>query len=100
MKLKVNKIPWHLSWKGLLGTEKAKNIYFQTRFGIHTFGMSYPIDVIVLNNKLEIKKMKKNLMPNRTFFWNPLYENIIELPTGTIKKMKFSIGKIIHLQTF
>ena len=89
-----------MSWKGLLGTKRAENIYLQTHFGIHTFGMNYPIDIVVLNNKQKIKKLKQNLQPNQLFFWNPFYKNVIELPTGTIKKMKLFIGQKLDLETF
>ena len=80
--------------KGLIGENKAFPILFKTRFGIHTFGMKYPIDVVILDN-LKIVKTKANLQPNRTFFWNPIHNTVIELPVGSLAEKGFKIGETI-----
>lgn len=77
---------------GLLNTITPHPLYFQTRWGIHTFGMKYSIDVLILDDHFIVKKMKQNLTPNTIFLWNPKYKNVIELPEGTIKKKKINIG--------
>ncbi|MBI4096739.1 MAG: DUF192 domain-containing protein [Candidatus Levybacteria bacterium] len=71
---------------GLIGREKPLSLMIKTRFGIHTFGLKFPIDVLILNKKNEVVAIKKNLQPKRIFLWNPIYEKVIELPEGTIKK--------------
>lgn len=70
---------------GLLKEKRDASVLFNTRFGIHTFFMKYPIDVIVLNNENKVIKIKKDLKPNNFFFWNPKYSRIIELPHTHIK---------------
>lgn len=72
---------------GLIGKEKPYPLYFQTRWGIHTFGLRFPIDVLILDNKNSVQKIKKFLRPNRIFIWNPQFYRIIELPAGTIDKL-------------
>lgn len=99
MPLKVKKLPWYLSGKGLLGTKKANSIYFQTRFGIHTFGMHYPIDVVILDNQYCVRVTKQKLKPNTFFFWNPLFQHVIELPEGAVTKLKIEKNQKLHLQT-
>lgn len=99
MRLVVQKIPWYLSWKGLLLRKKTHPILFHTRFGIHTFGMQFPVDVLILDKKNIVRKIKQNLVPNRLFFWNPIYDTVIELPNGTIQKQKLTVEKTIELQT-
>ena len=91
MKLIIKKIPWYLSWKGLIG-KKPEPILLKTRFGIHTCGMSYSIDVVILDRNNIVRKIKENLLPNRLFFWNPLFDTVLELPAGTISKLKLHIG--------
>ncbi len=71
--------------RGLLGTKTAHPILLSTRFGIHTFGMSYPIDVLILDSNYEVKFMRENLLPNSMYFWNFIESNVLELPAGTIK---------------
>lgn len=82
--------------KGLLGAEKPYPLFFQTRWGIHTFGMRFPIDVVILTNDNTIFAIKQNLQPNRFFFWNPFYRNVLELPVGTIQTERIKIGGKIH----
>ncbi len=51
--------------------------------GVHTFGMRFPIDVIVMDDAYIVQTVRRNLKPNRFFFWNPKYRNVIEFPAGT-----------------
>lgn len=69
----------------------------KTRFGIHTFGVRFTIDVLILDKKNKIASIKENLKPNRIFLWNPAYEKVIELPRGTIKKYSLKLGDAIKL---
>lgn len=72
--------------QGLIGKDKPQALLIKTHFGIHTFGVKFPIDVLILNKKNKVVAMKKNLQPKRIFVWNPLYEKVLELPSGTIEK--------------
>ncbi len=83
--------------KGLIGQSKTQNIYFKTRWGIHTFGVKFPTDIVILDNSNGVVKLRENLKPNRIFFWNPKYEKVLELRNGTIKKRKMRLGKPITL---
>lgn len=80
------------SWKqkicGLTLSTKPSALCFKTRFGIHTFGMRFPIDVIILDSHNQVVRIKTNLQPNRIFLWNPKYSKVLELPPGTIQKTK------------
>lgn len=73
---------------GLLGKTEPESVFFTTRFGIHTFGMKFPIDVVILNKQNQVVTIKENLQPKRIFLWNPKYNNVVELPNGTINKYK------------
>ena len=70
----------------------------KTRFGIHTFGMKYTIDVLVLDKQNRVIALKENLKPNRIFLWNFNYETVLELPYGTIKETKSEIGDLLQLK--
>lgn len=82
---------------GLIGVRDIYPVYFETRGGIHTFGMLAPLDVVILDNQNRVVKLKENLKPNRVFFWNPIYSRVVELPIGTIVKEKIQIGEKILL---
>lgn len=78
------------SWKqkiiGLIGKKNPFPLLIKTKFGIHTFGMKVPIDVVVLDYHTVVVGLKENLMPNRIYVWNPKFSTILELPSGTIAK--------------
>jgi hypothetical protein len=83
--------------QGLIGKEKPEPLMLRTHFGIHTFGLKFPIDVLILNDENTVVSIKKDLKPNRIFLWNPKYEKVIELPEGTIKKKKIKINMPIDI---
>lgn len=82
---------------GLIGKSKPESLLIKTRFGIHTFGVKWPIDVIILDRNYKVKYIKENLQPNRIFFWNPVYNIVIELPEGFIKNKKIELNSQIKL---
>lgn len=82
--------------KGLLGQKSCNPVIFNTRFGIHTFFLRFPIDVIIADKNKKIVFIKKNLRPNRFLFWNPKYDIVIELPSGTLDKSKSVIGDALE----
>lgn len=77
---------------GLTKYNKPIPMLFTTRFGIHTFGMKHPIDVIILDSNHIVSSMKINLNSNRIYVWNPSHSIVLELPMDTIQKTKTSIG--------
>lgn len=77
---------------GLLIKSNPRSLIFKTRFGIHTFFLKEPIDVVILDKNYKVVKLKVNLKPNRLFFWNPKYFWVIELPKGRIKTNKILLG--------
>ncbi len=83
---------------GLIGKKEPENLLIKTHFGIHTFGLKFPIDVLILDNKNEVVSIKKSLKPYRIFLWNPIYEKVIELPSGTIKNKSIAMHDTIDIK--
>lgn len=81
---------------GLLKISNPRGLIFRTRFGIHTFFLKSPIDVIVLDKDFKVVKFA-TVKPNKLFFWNPKYTQVVELPEGSIQSTKTSIGDLIKL---
>ena len=79
---------------GLLIKSNPRTLVFKTRFGIYTFFLKQPIDVVILDKNLKVVKLKENLKPNKLFFWNPKYFWINEFPKKTINS-KIKIGNQI-----
>lgn len=76
---------------GLLIKTNPRNLLFKTRFGIHTFFLKEPIDVIILDSQMRVIKIKENLQPNRLFFWNPKFNITIELRNQTLNQSRIKI---------
>ena len=83
--------------KGLINKPKPDNIFFKTRWGIHTFGLKFPIDVIITDKNNKVVALRKNLKPNNIFIWNPRYENVLELKPQTIKINNIKINSKLKL---
>lgn len=77
---------------GLLGAREPQAMVFRTRWGIHTIGMRFPIDVAVCDDEGCIVAAHENLSPGRFFFWNPRYSRVVEFPAGTLQKTKTEKG--------
>lgn len=98
MDLKVKKLDnIILQTKGLLGEEKAFPVLLETRFGIHTFFLKFPIDIIILDEQNRVVVLKESLQPNRFFLWNPIYSKVIEAPSGYIKNKNIKIHTKINI---
>lgn len=82
---------------GLLKKANPRSLLFKTRFGIHTFFLKKPIDVIILNSNKRIVKLKSSLKQNRIFLYNIKYFLVIELPEGVIKKSKTNINDQLEI---
>ena len=84
--------------QGLIGKNNPFSLMIKTHFGIHTFGLKFPIDVLILDNKNKIVSIKENLKPNNIFMWNPKYNKVIELPSETIRKKAIKINNTVDLR--
>lgn len=76
---------------GKINRNSNISLIFKTRFGVHTFLMDKPLDIVVLDKNNKVVKIKKNLKPNSFFFWNPKYNKVIEFPQNTLSKTNISL---------
>lgn len=81
---------------GLMGKKTPKAMIFKTRFGIHTFFLNFPIDVVIVDKNKKIVAVKESLKPNRVLFWNIKYDTVIELPFGSLEKSKTLKGDFLQ----
>ena len=84
---------------GLVNSNNITPLFIKTRLGIHTFGVKYSIDVVILDNQQKAVKIVKSLSQNRILLWNPIYNKVLELPEGTVKKRKIKLGSKIKILT-
>lgn len=51
---------------------------------IHSFGMKFPIDVVFMNRKKKVLKIRKDMGKRRLSF-HLLANSVLELPAGTLE---------------
>lgn len=64
----------------------------ERKFGIHTFFVFFPIDVIYLNADFEVVEMEEGLSPWSSYSPNENADFLIELPEGVIHESGLEVG--------
>ena len=100
MRLRVKQLKGISKSIGLIGKKEAYPVMLTTRFGIHTFGLRFPIDVLILAENGIVVCLRENLKTNRIFLWNPKFEKVIELPAETVNSKRIKVGDTLNLETF
>lgn len=88
---------WHEKAQGLIGKQPNEPIYFKTRLGIHTFGVRFPIDVVICDLDFVVKRIFENVAPGRMIFWNPVWNNVFELPAGSAQPGNIRLGDKLEM---
>lgn len=83
---------------GLLNPKNPLFLVIKTRFGIHTLFMKQPIDIVILDTHSKVVIIKKQLQPFRLFFYPPIFNTVIEMPQGSIKKYHLAINDKISIE--
>lgn len=93
----VNAVDCRPFFKRLLGkiAFKEKSLYFETRLGVHTFGLSREIDIYILDREGIVVKSFIGAKPNRVFFWHPRYKRVLESEAG---KYSFTVGDYVTIE--
>jgi hypothetical protein len=81
---------------GVIGKDKESAFLIETRFGIHSFLVDRPLDILILDRGGKVVKLKRGFPPNRLFFWNPKFSFVIEAPEGVIEKLGLEKGNIMR----
>lgn len=86
--------------RGLLGSaplEDDSGLWIPHCQGVHTFGMSYTIDAVYLDQTGEVIHLESRLVPNKFGPVRWKADVVLELPAGKIKTAGLQIGDVLHL---
>lgn len=86
--------------KGLIGRgdfPAGEALWIKPCMSIHTFFMSFPIDIVFLNKTNRVIAIIKNLQPNRMTRLYPRALSVLELPAGVIDATVTEIGDKIEI---
>ena len=67
--------------------------------GVHTRGMSFPIDVLFLDGECRVLAVEENLAPGRIAPVRWRARTVLELPAGTVRGSDTRIGDHIDFET-
>jgi uncharacterized membrane protein (UPF0127 family) len=75
-----------------------EGLWIRPSSGVHTFGMSFTIDVIGLDKRMRIVRLWPELRPNRMTALVPAVHSVLELASGSIAAHKLALGDEISLE--
>jgi hypothetical protein len=89
--------------RGLLGRKpdefnSGKGLWIIPSQGIHTVGMSFPIDVVYLDSQRRVIHTCHKLAPFRIGALKWRARSVIELPAGTLAQTQTSIGDVLEIK--
>ena len=79
---------------GLIGrrTFENKALWIHACNSVHTCFMKFSIDLVFVDEKLQVKALRKNLRPWRMTL--PVFgaKSVFEMPAGTLEKVSVEVG--------
>ena len=85
--------------KGLLGRKglpPGGGLWIVPCESVHTFWMQFPIDLVYIDRKKRIKKLRSNVPPWRLSACLSAH-SILELPSGTIRNSLTQVGDMLEI---
>jgi len=79
--------------------EPGEGLWIAPSEGVHTFGMKFPIDVVFLNKKKKILKVRPNMVRGRISF-SLMAHSVLELPAGTLEKTGTAAGDQLEFERY
>ena len=90
------------SWRGrLLGLigrkrlERGEALWLPAN-GVHTFGMRFPIDIVVLDRTGRVLRVAPCVPPNRIIWPTGGGRVTLELAAGTLKAIRLTVGSVLR----
>ena len=84
---------------GLLGRDRLPNgqaLWIVPCESVHTWGMRFPIDVLYLDRKKRVRKLRKAMVPWRVSMCL-LAHSVLELPAGVIEQTGTQTGDQLEI---
>jgi uncharacterized membrane protein (UPF0127 family) len=79
--------------------ERGEGLWIAPCEGVHTVGMKFPIDVLFLNKKRKVLKIRA-AMPRWRLAACLRAHSVLELPSGTVAATKTAAGDQLEFETY
>ena len=84
---------------GRRGLDAGGGLWIKPSSGVHTFFMSFSIDVVGLDANLKVIKLWRNLVPYRMTSVSLKMRSVLELPSGVILQTGMEVGDQLHISS-
>jgi uncharacterized protein len=81
------------------GLEPGEGLWIAPCEAVHTFGMRFPIDVVFLDRKKKVVKMRAQVVPRRIAFAFRAF-SVLELPAGRLAETETQCGDQFEFEKF
>jgi len=81
--------------RGLLGSDGLapdEGLWITPCKGIHTIGMSFPIDAVFLDDERRVVAVREQVVPWRATRFIKGATSVLELPAGAVRKTGIAVG--------
>ncbi len=88
--------------RGLLkhtGLTEGEGLWIVPCEGVHSFFMKFPIDVVFMNKKRIVTKLRPNMVRSRIAL-SLRAHSTLELPVGMIQKSQTAVGDQLDLERY
>ena len=79
--------------------ERGDGLWIAPCEGVHTFGMKFPIDVLFLNKKKQVLKIRPDMVKGRISF-SLRAHSVLELPAGMAAETGTTAGDQLEFQKY
>lgn len=86
--------------RGRTGLPDGEALWIVPSRGVHTRGMSFPIDVVFLDDAMRVVAVEEDMTPGRFAPIRWRARTVLELPAGKIKKTGTCVGDRIAIESF
>ena len=81
------------------GLEPGEGLWIVPCEGVHTFAMKFTIDVVFLDKKRKIRKIRPNMVKSRISL-SLLAHSVLELPAGTLDRTGTQKGDQLEFEKY
>jgi uncharacterized membrane protein (UPF0127 family) len=79
--------------------EPGEGLWIAPSEAVHTFGMKFPIDVLFLDKKRKVLKIRSEMVRSRmAICWRA--HSVLELPSGTAAAMQTVVGDQLEFEKY
>lgn len=79
--------------------EPGEGLWIAPSEAVHTFGMKFPIDVLFLDKKRKVLKIRSDMVRSRMAICLRAH-SVLELPSGTAAAMNTVVGDQLELEKY